>query len=128
MYKLELYEKELKATANGREILNLVIQHAEEVTRLVNQNREVMVTWKRNHGPEFFSQLMASGFNVQATVPKELHGITLLSLVRRMAVVLQDYGSPELVATIDEYLLPVLDYTAGCDSLHQLFQKLRLHQ
>jgi hypothetical protein len=128
MYKLELYEKELNATAKGREILNIAMQHVEEINRLINHNREVMVTWKRNKGPEFFMQFMGSGFDQLAVVTKEMDGISLRSLIRRMVVVLQDNGSRDLVTAIDQHLLLVLEYTTTCHSLHQIFQKLREHE
>ena len=125
MYKLELYEKELQATSKGREILNIIIQYAEEVTALINQNREVMVVWQRNKGPLFFTDIMGSGFNQDIIVKKEIQGKSLVSLIRRMAVVLQDYGSSGLKRAIDTHYLLVLEYAQSCDSLGQIFLKLR---
>ena len=127
MYRIELYEQELQATATGREILALIERHFEEVSRLINHNRKVIVAWQRNKGAVFFSQFMGSGFDPEVTVKKEVDGIRLNSLIRRMAVVLQDHGSPSLVKTIDKYFLVVLGYAESCNSLNQIFQKLRQH-
>lgn len=127
MYRIEPYEQELKSTAKGREILDLITSHFEEVSRLINHNRHVIITWQRNKGTEFFSQWMGSGFEPEMVAKKEIDGIELTSLIRRMAVVLQDHGSPSLVKTIDKYFLVVLGYTESCNSLAEVFQKLRQH-
>jgi len=127
MYRIELYERELQSTSKGREILGLITKHVEEVSRLINHNRDVTVTWQRNKGPLFFTQFMGSGFDNTVVLKKENENVHLSSLIRRMAVVLQDYGSRSLVETIDTYLLTVLEYSETCDSLKQLFEKLRHH-
>jgi hypothetical protein len=116
---MEEYEQELKSTKKGREILTLVMLHVDEVSRLVNHNREVMVTWQRNKG---------TGFDTNAVMKKEIDGVSLDALIRRMAVVLQDYGSKALSEIIDEYLLTILIYAEKCDSLHELFRKIRQHE
>jgi hypothetical protein len=128
MYRLEIFEQELKATAQGRKILDVITQHMEELIQLINHNREVLVTWKKNKGPLFFSQMMGSGFNTDIVIKKEIEGIKLSSLVRRMAVVLQDHGSPPLALAIDEYLLIVLEYCCTCNSLQEIFKKIRQHE
>lgn len=126
MYRIERYERELQSTEKGRELLDVITKHVEEVGALINHNREVMVTWQRNKGALFFSQFMESGFDDNAILKKEIDGVHITSLLRRMAVVLQDHGSTPLVCAIDGYLLPVLAYAENMESLQQLFQKLRI--
>ena len=128
MYRLETYEQELKATKKGREILDLIMEHVDEVNQLVNHNREVMVTWQRNKGALFFSKFMGSAFDANAIVKKEMEGIQLFSLLRRMSVVLQDHGSKKLAEAIDTYFLLAVEYAENCDSLYQVFQKIRQHE
>lgn len=128
MYRLELFEYELKATSIGREILKIIAAHIEEVTQLVNHNREVMVAWKRNNGPLFFSQLMGSGFTTDIKIEKKIKGVKLSTLIRRMTVALQDNGSPSLVKAIDDHLLLVLKYSDNCNSLQEIFKKIRQHE
>jgi len=125
MYRIEAFEEELRSTAEGRHILELLGCHFEEVTRLINHNRHVVVTWQRNKGADFLSQWLGSGFDSEVAVKKEIDGIQLTSLIRRMAVVLQDHGSPSLVKTIDKYSLVVLGYAESCNSLAEVFEKLR---
>jgi hypothetical protein len=127
MYRIEPYEHELNSTAIGREILELITCHFEEVSGLINHNRHVIVTWQRNKGAEFFAQLMGSGFDPEMAVKKEIDGIQMTSLIRRMAVVLQDHGSPSLIKAVDKALLVVLGYAESCNSLAEAFQKLRQH-
>ena len=128
MYRLESYEHELKSTKKGREVLELIMTHIDEVNRLINHNREVIVTWQKNKGAVFFSQFMGSAFNSGMIMKKEMEGIYLPALIRRMAVVLQDHGSEKLRKTIDEYFLLILEYAENCDSLQQVFQKLRQYE
>jgi hypothetical protein len=125
MYRLEQYELELRSTAKGCEILEYLITHVAEVSRLINHNREVMVTWQRNKGAVFFADFMRTGFDADETMKKEIDGINLTSLIRRMAVVLQDHGSPELTKAIDQHLVLVLNYAEEVGSLKQVFQTLR---
>jgi hypothetical protein len=127
MYRLELYEQELKSTRTGKEIMQLITMHIDEVSNLINHNREVMVTWQRNKGAVFFSQFMGSGFDTHAVVKNEMEGIHIASVIRRMAVVLQDHGSATLSKAIDQHLLLVLGYAEKCNSLNQIFQELRRH-
>jgi hypothetical protein len=128
MYRLEEYEKELRSTKRGREILGFIMQHVTEMTRLINHNREVMLTWQRNKGAVFFSQFMGSGFDSGITMKKEMDGVYLSSLIRRMAVVLQDYGSSELRKAIDQYFLLILTHAENYESLQQIFKKIRQYE
>lgn len=128
MYRIEIYEEELRSSKQGREILQLIMIHVDEVNRLINHNREVMVTWQRNKGAVFFSKFMGSGFNAGTVINKEEGPVRLSSLIRRMAVVLQDYSSKELSEVIDKYFLLVLEYAENCDSLHGIFKKIRKYE
>jgi hypothetical protein len=125
MYRLEVFEKELKSTEKGKEILAIIMQHTEEVINLINHNRAVKVAWQRNKGPIFFSDFMESAFNADAEVKDKIGKITFLSLIRRIAAVLQDNGSMLLKKTIDKYYLVVMHHAKECRSLYQVFEKIR---
>jgi len=45
-----------------------------------------------------------------------------------MAVVLQDHGSEKLRTVIDKYFLLFIVYAENCDSLLQIFNKLRQYE
>jgi hypothetical protein len=125
MYRLEVFEKELKSTGRGKEILTIIMQHVEEVINLINHNRAVKVTWQRYKGPMFFADFMGSGFNKDTEIKEQIGDITFLSLIRHMAVVLQDNGSILLKRAIDNYYLIVMQHAKACKSLHQIFEKIR---
>jgi hypothetical protein len=125
MRKLEYFEKELSASPLGREILAVARSHAEEVSRLVNTNRVVMVAWQRNHGPQFLMSAMDSGFDETTPVTKEIEGVTLQRLLLHMADALQQAGSPALKASIARYAAAVMTGADQCDSLADLFGRIR---
>jgi hypothetical protein len=125
MRKLEYFEKELNASPTGREILDVVRSYMDEITRLVNTNRIVMVAWQRNHGPRFLTSAMDSGFDEHTPVTKEVEGVTLQQLLLRMADALQQAGGPELKASIARYAAPIFTVARECGSLSELFGRIR---
>jgi hypothetical protein len=125
MRKLEYFENELNASPTGREMLGVVYTHMDEVTTLVNGNRAVTVAWQRNHGPRFLTSAMDSGFDEHTPVRKEIDGVSLQTLLLRMADALQQSGSRELAATIGRYAAPVMTAASDCVSLSDLFGRIR---
>jgi hypothetical protein len=123
--KLEYFEKELSASAAGREILAVVRSHVDEVNELVNRNRTVMVAWQRNQGPRFLMSAMDSGFDEHTPVVKSIDGISLHQLILRMADALQRAGSRALATTVSRYTALALDIANDCTSLADLFGRLR---
>jgi hypothetical protein len=125
MRKLEYFEKELSASATGREILDLVRGHVDEITQLVNHNRTVTVAWQRNNGPRFLMSAMESGFDEHTPLPKEIDGVTLQRLLLRMADALQRTGSAALATTVSRYTALALRAANECESLTDLFSRIR---
>lgn len=125
MVNLELFERELGNTAGGRAILALLIDHGDEVLDLINRNRKVMVVWQRNKGPQFFADILVSGFEPKAVVKKQMGDVSLATLIRRMASALQENGSAELNKLIDDYFIAVINEVQASDNLYQVFLKLR---
>lgn len=123
--KLEYFENELNASPTGREILDVVRTHVDEVNELVNKNRTVMVAWQRNNGPRFLMSAMDSGFEENTHVLKEIDGVTLTSLVLRMADALQQTGSRALATTVARYTALALSAASDCTSLGDLFGRIR---
>ena len=125
MRKLEYFEDELDASPLGREILEVIRRHMDEVTQLVNHNRTVMVAWQRNHGPQFLTSAMDSGFDANTPVRKEIDGVSLERLLLRMGDALQQSGSRELAATVGRYASTALAAARECVSLADLFARIR---
>lgn len=122
--KLEFFEDQLKVSPLGREALQILYAHADEVMYLVNKNRPTMVCWQRNHGPSFVRSLVDSGFEEDVDLVKEIHGIALETLILNMAEVLQDNGSPELKHTIGKYAAIVLQFARECRSLREIIRSI----
>jgi hypothetical protein len=125
MVKLELFERELNNTSGGRMIIESLTNHSDEVFNLINRNREVMVVWQRNKGPQFFADILASGFEPKAVVKKRIGDVSLAALIRRMASALQENGSAGLKKQIDNYFMIVINEVETSDNLFQVFLKLR---
>jgi hypothetical protein len=124
MYDIELLDIRLRKTPTGRKIVEEVSRHVGEIGFLINHHRPTMVTWQRNKGPEFISSVLKSGFDESSPIDKEIEGVTLSALVRRMAATLQEIGSPELKRAITQYLSLVLRMIQDCNSLQDVFRKV----
>ena len=125
MYRLEVLEEQLVATPLGRQIRDVFEEHVEEVMMLINHNRRVTVVWHRNLGPEFITHAVRSGVEKDFEVPREIKGVHLTTLLRRMAAVLQENGSPGLARAIGNYSVLVLNWAQRCNSLHQVFDEIK---
>ena len=123
--KLEYFEDQLKVTPLGREVLDVVRNHAKEVMYLVNKNRPTMVCWQRHHGPKFIKSVVDSGFEDEVDFVKELEGVKMETLILHMAEVLQDNGTPELKMTIGKYAPTVLLMARETHSLREVMARIK---
>ncbi len=121
--KLEHFENALRAHAGGAELADAFAAHIEEVVALVNGNRRVAVVWQRNQGPAFVRAAM-EGAPHHVTVPSEVSGISLETLLLRMADALQRHGSPELRRAIADRSLQVLRWARECRSFEEVLADL----
>lgn len=122
--KLEHFEDQLKTSAQGKAVLQVIRTHAKEVMYLVQKNRPTMVCWQRHHGPVFIKSMVNSGFEEDAPFIKEVKGITLETLLLHMAEVLQDNGTPALKNTIGKYAMTILQVARSNDSLKAIIQEI----
>ena len=123
--KLEYFEDQLRTSSLGREVLDVLREHADEVMYLVNNNRPTMVCWQRNHGPRFIKSIVDSGFEEDLEFVKEVKGTSLESLILQMAEVLQDNGTQGLKQSIGKYAGPVLNISRSCTSLREVMEKVK---
>lgn len=127
--KLEDLEVRLMQTQTGRAVHEILVTHAEEVMELINHRRPVTVAWHRNHGPELIGQVVKSGFEHDFEIPKEIQGVTLAQLLRRMASVMLDHASPEFKAVINRYYALVMGWAQQFTNLSQVLDEIaRLDQ
>jgi hypothetical protein len=122
--KLEHLENRLKQSQTGRDIYEVFRAHAEEILELINHRRQVTVVWHRNHGPEFIGQVVKSGFEEDFEVPQEIQGVTLIQLLRRMASILLDHGSPPLKEMIGQYYQLVMGWAQRFTNLSQILDAI----
>lgn len=128
MYRIDVLEDRLKTTPMGRQIAAVFETHFEEVMLLINQRREVTVTWHRNHGPAFTGSIVRSGFEQGYTFTREIEGVTLTQMIRRMAAALQDAGTPALKKAIGEHYALITHWAQSHESIEQVFLEIeRLH-
>lgn len=122
--KIEYFEDQLNTSPAGREVLQLVHRHGEEVLYLVNKNRPTMVCWQRHHGPRFIRSAVDSGFEEDSYFVREVEGVKMETLLLFMAEVLQDHGSPELKRDIGRYAPLVLQMARETRSLREVIQRI----
>lgn len=99
---VEALEKEVKSSPLGEVVYNKIEEHRDEVLRMVNAKRPVMVAWQRNKGPAFVAHILKSVMDKSYEIPQEVNGITRAMLLRRMADVLKAHGSEALKTDIEQ--------------------------
>ena len=102
-------EAELGQYSKGKEMIELFRHHREELLDLVNHKREVMAAWNRYQGPSFLAHIARSIRRDNKPIPEQIKGITLGNLLIKMTAVLQRNGSPELVRSITDNYMSVMD-------------------
>lgn len=117
---LEILEDYFKNTIAGSEIAFLIDTMKTEVLHLVNYNRKVTLAWRRKLGPSFLAQFLKSAETPGSLLVKEINGTTLQSLLRAMAVVLEEEGSISLREAVQKYSLSILNAVNEHDTVEAL--------
>lgn len=123
-----LLRHRLTSAADGREIFELIEAHRSEVVQLVNHRRPVTVAWHRSKGPGFLAHVVEGVRNAGHPVPREIDGVKREVLIRNMAQVLTEHGSPALRAAVERHLSEALDHADSLDNPHQLLEQLNGHE
>jgi hypothetical protein len=119
----ELHRK-LLATEDGRRINALFTEHRDEIVDLVNHCRRVTICWHRNNGPAFFNRFLHNVRDPERSIPKEIGGVTLETLIRHMARAFSEHGSDALKDFSERHLDEALAYAARLDNIHELVEEL----
>lgn len=125
LYDIEQLDIDLRKTEAGSRLLQVFNQHVDEVFFLVQHHRQVTVAWQRNQGPAFISSLLETGVTPGTQLKKEINGISVYMLIRRMAAALQDAGSPPLRKAIGDHVAVILQWVTECNSINDVLEKLR---
>ncbi|MBI1279614.1 MAG: hypothetical protein GC179_15915 [Anaerolineaceae bacterium] len=118
----------LSQSETGREILQLVQQHGDEIIDLINNNRAVTVTWHRKKGPAFLGAMGRSVKVATYKIPNEIDGVTRQQLFMSMATVLSEQGSSPLKQVIEKYSLPLLLWMQQSDTVDEILSLLETRQ
>jgi hypothetical protein len=102
-------ETELLASREGLRIMELFKSHRTELLDLVRHKREVMAAWNRYQGPAYLAHIARNIRREDKPVPVDIKGITMQSLLLKMAAVLQRNGSSSLSTAVSENYLQLMN-------------------
>lgn len=102
-------ETELRTSREGMRILELFKIHRTELLDLVRHKREVMAAWSRYQGPAYLAHIAKHIRREDKPVPGQIKGITMPSLLLKMAAVLQRNGSAPLAAAVSDNYIEIMN-------------------
>ena len=111
-------ETELRSYREGMRILELFKVHRAELLNLVRHKREVMAAWNRYQGPSYLAHIAKNIRRDDKPIPDNIKGITMKSLLLKMAAVLQRNGSPALSAAVSENYLEIMNILSAGSTHH----------
>lgn len=101
-HMLALLER-LRRTRRGRALHELFGRVRREVGYLVRNHKLVKVAWSRHKGPAFLALTLDHLKGNADRVPREVDGVSVVTLLTRMAEVLTAYGSNPLREAIETH-------------------------
>jgi hypothetical protein len=107
----------LRKTRRGRALHDLFGQVRREAGYLVRNHKLVKVAWSRNKGPAFLAHVLDHIKGNADRVPRETGGVSVVTLLTRMAEVLTAYGSNPLREAIETHRDEIANLLAG-DRIH----------
>jgi hypothetical protein len=114
----------VSASPRGREILDLVEEHRDEIVRLVNHRRPVTVAWHRAKGPAFLGHAVEGVRDPAHVLPREIDGVTRRDLLENMRRALDAHGSAALREALARHAPQVLAHAELLDNPHQILEHL----
>lgn len=124
MLRVGYFKYRLKASPRGRQILEVLEQFGPEIYRLANYNRQVTVVWNKNYGPAFILKGLVDGRKQDLYIVREVGGIKIEDMLRRMAVALQENGSQELREAVAKYAFLILRFVKQYDLISDFLAEL----
>jgi len=106
-------EAEIGHSREGKRILELFKIHRTELLDLIRHRREVMAAWNRYQGPAYLAHVARSVRRDNKPVPEQIKGISLQNLLLKMTAVLQRNGSPELIRSVTDNYLKIMQILAA---------------
>jgi hypothetical protein len=100
---LKRAQKEILATESGRCYEQLVLQHQEEVRKLIHTNRRVAAVWHRNGGPAIIQGAVEAVEHPDRKFPAEIDGRPIPDCLAGIIGILAKYGSTGLGNDMTRY-------------------------
>ncbi|HEY3726036.1 MAG TPA: S8 family serine peptidase [Solirubrobacteraceae bacterium] len=91
------------ASPVGSLLAALASTHYDEVKRLVNSNRRILIVWHRAHGPDLLRQAMRFADGQPVQLAPVVSGRPLIEWLERMLELLHDHGSAALREDVERY-------------------------
>ncbi len=101
--RLEQAEREITATAAGREVAATVMRHLAETRRLVDSRRRVAAAWRRHGGPRILDAALAMLQRRDRRLPAAVDGRPLAECLAGIERALARYASPALAADLARF-------------------------
>lgn len=122
-HRLRDLERRTSGSPSGQLAAALISEHVDEVVRLVNAERRVIVAWHRMHGP-ILLRLLLNDVGKDVLVPRTLAGQPVADGLARLLDELARAGSPALRAAVARHRTFVLGLPGA--SLADLDRLLRV--
>jgi subtilisin family serine protease len=101
--RLSALRASVAAHPAGPLVAALVSTHVDEVMRLVNSNRRILVVWHRMQGPQLLREAMRYADGRPVRIPASPSGRPLLEWLEKLLDLLHEYGSPALRADVTRH-------------------------
>jgi hypothetical protein len=89
-------ERQLDATAAGRQLLTLWLRHHRELLTLLDTHRRVALVWHRWGGPALLQMFLRMTADHALVMPRTINGRPLSDAFHRIADAFASYATPDL--------------------------------
>jgi hypothetical protein len=100
---------DLNASAAGRQLRSLWLDHHEEILELVNHRRRVSIAWHRDGGPAMMHRLIRMAADPTLAMLATVHGEPPMRRIEHIHAVFHANASPELRRALDQALAALPD-------------------
>lgn len=97
-------EELLIASTRGRELVDVVRLHSDEVRELINRGRRVTVVWRRFRGAAFVSSAIVAAREPDKTLAAQIGGISIETFLEKMYSALLSEASETLQAALQRHM------------------------
>ena len=115
--------EELLRSETGALYVGLFQQHFQEVRSLIDTNKRVAASWRRNDGPAILQKVRETVEARDLPMPQEINGRPLLECLQSILTTIKRYASERLLADITQHTPTLikfhgLSYAAVLESLN----------